>query len=185
MNENINDLHFILSVIEELIVDPEDHDFDPSYVKAQDRKKLAIIKLNRMIRQVMMDLNDNGGNMIEYIVKVHPDRTEWYLNDQLHREGGPAIEFSNGGKLWYLNDKRHREGGPAIEYASGEKRWYLNDQLHRLDGPAIEYASGDKRWYLNDKHYTEEEFIKATNPIKELTTAEIEKLLGYAIKVVK
>ena len=101
-------------------------------------------------------------NMIEYKVKVFPDRTEWYLND-----------------------KPHRECGPAIEYASGDKFWYLNDQLHRLNGPAIEYADGGKLWYLNGKAYSEEEFIKATNPIKELTIAEIEKLLGYSIKVVK
>ena len=33
---------------------------------------------------------------------------------------------TNGGKSWYLNDQRHREDGPAIEYADGSKEWYLN-----------------------------------------------------------
>ncbi len=30
-----------------------------------------------------------------------------------------------GDKRWYLNNQLHREDGPAIEYADGEKRWYL------------------------------------------------------------
>jgi len=34
--------------------------------------------------------------MIEYKVKVFKDKTEWYLNDKLHREDGPDIEY---GKL--------------------------------------------------------------------------------------
>ena len=31
----------------------------------------------------------------------------FYLNDkgQLHREDGPACEYSNGYKVWYLNGK--------------------------------------------------------------------------------
>ena len=42
--------------------------------------------------------------MIEYTVKVYKngDR-EWYLNDKLHREDGPAFEYANGDKEWYLN----------------------------------------------------------------------------------
>ena len=34
--------------------------------------------------------------------------------------------YDNGDKYWYLNDQRHREDGPAIEYADGRKYWYLN-----------------------------------------------------------
>ena len=29
----------------------------------------------------------------------------WYLNGQLHRENGPAIECANGINLWFLNGK--------------------------------------------------------------------------------
>ena len=29
----------------------------------------------------------------------------YYVNDQLHREVGPAIEFKNGSKYWYLKGK--------------------------------------------------------------------------------
>ena len=70
-------------------------------------------------------------------------------------------------------------------YSNGDKFWYLNDVLHREDGPAIEYANGEKFWYLNGNQLTEEKFNARMNPVvKELTVRELEKLLGYSIKVV-
>ena len=39
----------------------------------------------------------------------------------------PTCEVNaNGDKAWYLNDNRHREDGPAIERANGDNEWYLN-----------------------------------------------------------
>lgn len=90
----------------------------------------------------------------------------WYLNDELHREDGPAVERADGYKSWWLNDKLHREDGPAIEWVDGYKSWWLNGKRHREDGPAIEYANGDKEWYLNDKEVTEEEVMGAM-PIQD------------------
>lgn len=100
--------------------------------------------------------------MKEYRVKVCKDRTEWFnLDDERHREDGPAIENKrNGYKAWWLNGKLHREGAPAIERADGTKFWYLNGKLHREDGPAVEWANGDKVWYLNGERLTEEDFNK-------------------------
>ena len=107
--------------------------------------------------------------MKTYTVKIHDNGDKaWYLNDKLHREDGPAVEWANGDKWWYLNGKLRREDGPAIEYASGTKSWYLNGKLHRENGPAVEYADGDKAWYLNDKKYTEAEFNKLMSK-KEVT----------------
>jgi len=101
--------------------------------------------------------------MIEYTVKVHVTGTkEWYLNGDLHREDGPAIEGTYGTKHWYINGKRHRE-----------------------DGPAVEYADGDKSWYLNGVQYTEEEYYSKLNPAKELTMEELVKELGYNVKIVE
>jgi hypothetical protein len=31
-----------------------------------------------------------------------------------------------GSKHWYLKGIRHREGGPAVEWSDGTKLWYLN-----------------------------------------------------------
>jgi hypothetical protein len=101
--------------------------------------------------------------MIEYTVKV----------------------FDNGNRCWTLNGKLHREDGPACEYADGTCIWWLNDKLHREDGPAIEFAGGRRWWYLNDTGYTEEEFLKKTAKVRELTVSEIESLLGHPVKVVK
>ena len=87
----------------------------------------------------------------------------WFLNGELHRVDGPAVEFTNGTKWWYLNGKIHRENGHAVEYASGAKYWCLNGKQHRVNGPAIEYANGDKYWYLNGKRYSESEYWKELN----------------------
>jgi hypothetical protein len=124
--------------------------------------------------------------MIEYTVKVEDNGDRWwYLNGNLHREDGPAIEYADGTRCWYLNGKRHRIDGPAFEHADGSRYWYLDGERHREDGPAIEYSDGTREWYLNGEQYTEEEFIKKTAKVKELTIAEIEALLGYQVKVVK
>ena len=93
--------------------------------------------------------------------------------------------YNDGSKHWYLNNKRHREDGPAIEWAGGTKSWFLNGKCHREDGAAIEGADGSKFWYLNGQKYTEAEFLKKTSPVKEYTVAELEKLLGHPVKIVK
>ncbi len=90
--------------------------------------------------------------------------------------------YAEGYKRWYLNDKLHREDGPAVEWVDGTKSWYLNGKLHREDGPAVEWADGDKEWYLNGERVTEEEVM---NPAEEMTMEEICKALGKNVKVIK
>ena len=57
----------------------------------------------------------------------------WYLNGNLHREDGPAIERGNGDKLWLINSRLHREDGPAVEKENGERLWYLNGDRIKYD----------------------------------------------------
>ena len=90
--------------------------------------------------------------------------------------------FENGDREWYLNDELHREDGAAVECADGTRFWYLHGKLHREDGPAVEQSNGARSWFLNGKQVTEQEVMK---PMKELTVAEIEQLLGYKVKIVK
>jgi hypothetical protein len=45
---------------------------------------------------------------------------EWFLNDQLHREDGPAIERPDGTREWWLNGVQHKS----------ESEW-LNEMLLR------------------------------------------------------
>ena len=54
----------------------------------------------------------------------------------LHRDNGPAFEFSSGSREWWREGKLHRDDGPALEY-NGIKTWYINGDKHRLDGPAV------------------------------------------------
>ena len=67
--------------------------------------------------------------------------------------------YPNGSKFWSLNGQHHREGGPAIEWSDGTKQWFLNDKLHREGGPAIEWANGTKEWWLNGKEFSFEDYI--------------------------
>ena len=94
----------------------------------------------------------------------------------------------SGTTRWYKDAKmtiRHRVGGPAIEWADGDKSWWLNGLRHRQHGPAVEYANGDQRWYLNGQQLTEQEHAHRVNPAQEMTVADIEKLLGKRIKIIK
>ena len=124
--------------------------------------------------------------MKTYTVTIDDYGTKrWFLNDKLHREDGPAIEWSEGSKYWYLNGKFHRTDGPAIERKNGTKEWYLNGKLHRTDGPALEYANGEKYWFLNDKEYTEAEWSKQTQKVKAPCVGKVVEIDGVKYKLVE
>lgn len=68
-----------------------------------------------------------------------------------------------GDKIYYLNDQIHREDGPACEFVEGYKSWWQHGKRHRLDGPAIEYEGGSEDWYYQDQYIrcsSQEEFEK-------------------------
>ena len=68
---------------------------------------------------------------MDYDIKIDKLGTRcYYLNNVLHREDGPAIEYVDGSKIWYKNGKRHREDGPACEYGYGYKAWYLSGKFY-------------------------------------------------------
>jgi len=70
-----------------------------------------------------------------------------------------VVVDNDGTALWYnLEDLLHRENEPAIEYSNGDKSWYKNGKRHREDGPALVFANGYKAWYLDGLRYTEEEW---------------------------
>lgn len=123
-----------------------------------------------------------------YVVVDIFGATRWYKDVKckiLHRENGPAVEYAGGTKEWWQYGQRHRIDGPAIEWTSGAKSWWQNGRRHRTDGPAIEYHDGTKEWYINCEKLTEAEFLAATQPAIEMTVADIEKLVGKRVKIVK
>jgi hypothetical protein len=124
--------------------------------------------------------------MKTYKVDVDDDGNKyWLLNNKLHREDGPAIEYADGSKQWFLNGKRHRTDGPAVEYADGTKMWYLNGKCHRDDGPAVEYAGGINHWYLNNKEFTETEWYKQTQKTKAPCVGKVVEIDGVKYKLVE
>ena len=92
---------------------------------------------------------------------------------------------SNGDRFWH-NEKNqlHREDGPAVEYTNGYKSWWINGKYHREDGPAIEYTSGNKEWWINGNELTEEEFNNRKNKV-ELSMDEIATKFGVSVNQLK
>ena len=99
------------------------------------------------------------------------------------------VTVDDAGTAYWHKDTRckglHRDDGPAVEFANGHKEWYQNGQRHRTDGPAVEWWDGGKSWYINGKKLTETEFLAATQPVVELTVADVEKLVGKRVEIIK
>ena len=90
------------------------------------------------------------------VIEITRDKAEWYRNGKLHREDGPAFEWSGGTREWWLNGQLHREEGPAAERSDGTRYWWLNGQRHREEGPAIERSDGTREWYRNGQLHRED-----------------------------
>jgi len=73
-----------------------------------------------------------------------------------------------GTKCYYLNDLLHREDGPAVEWADGYKAWFINGEHHREDGPAIEWENGKREYFLNDEIYSKQQFLEEIGKRKSL-----------------
>jgi hypothetical protein len=119
--------------------------------------------------------------MQEYKVEIDDVGSErWYNKDnQLHRDDDkPAVVHPNGIQYWYRNGMLHRDGGPATSFPDGSESWFKDGILHRENGPALTFANGTKEYWLNG--------VRQPNPnvTKELTLAEIERILGYKVKLV-
>ncbi len=71
--------------------------------------------------------------MIEYKVVVWDNGAiTWFKpgTDIRHRIGGPAVTNQNG-NFWFIDDQFHREDGPAVEYHNGDDNsWYLHCILY-------------------------------------------------------
>ena len=75
----------------------------------------------------------------------------------------PVID-KEGNQCWYNADDLHREDGPAVAWSDGAEYWFINGQYHREDGPAYISSSGAKSWYINGKLCTDNKsFQKAAN----------------------
>ncbi len=118
----------------------------------QGYKENTMVKIIKLHESESVPVNFTG--IIEWLNRDNIIIERHYIKgDKLHREDGPAIEWSNGTKEWWFGGVLHREDGPAIEQKDGTKQWFKNGKRHREDGPAVEWSSGKKSWHLEDKHY--------------------------------
>jgi len=138
--------------------------------------------------------------------KVASDKTRWW-NTSYHRIGKPAVKIYNKkGELveesYYKDNELHREGGPALikydveapirdingdkiwdvcnqgefwrakkedvkEFFSKLKKieiWFENAKMNRTDGPAVIYDLGEgeqRKYFIDDKEPTGVYLIKA------------------------
>jgi hypothetical protein len=76
-----------------------------------------------------------------------------------HLDGTVEKHYDNGTIAYYKDEELHREGEPAVRFFDGTKKWLVNGKHHREDGPAIEWSHGEKEWWLNGKSLLEQEFI--------------------------
>ncbi|EKO3611946.1 hypothetical protein M3914_003145 [Vibrio metschnikovii] len=74
-----------------------------------------------------------------------------------------------GTKQWFIkgSDIRHREDGPAVEYTCGGKEWWLNNELH-----LVELSSGNKFWYINGSELSDEKIAEHASKLKAETEAK-------------
>lgn len=73
-----------------------------------------------------------------------------------------------GGTYWRKDGLLHREDGPAVEYTNGTKQWWINGEHHREDGPAvINVSTGTNLWYLNGEPSTEEFVMNRWNAMQD------------------
>ena len=90
----------------------------------------------------------------------------WYINGELHREDGPAIEYPDGTEEWYQDGKQHRLDGPAVVKLDGSNEWYQNGLLHRLDGPALE-KEDNPRWSWKEQWLRDGKYHRDDGPAIE------------------
>lgn len=69
---------------------------------------------------------------LKYRVVVGSDGSRRYYNNlgQLHRDDGPAVEYTDGARLWYQSGVLHRTNGPATVRAGGYCEWWIKGLPH-------------------------------------------------------
>ncbi|NBT47480.1 MAG: hypothetical protein EBT07_06615 [Actinobacteria bacterium] len=83
------------------------------------------------------------------------------INDQF----SGIREYPSGRKEWFLNDLLHREDGPAVETPDGRKQWWLNGEcIYQLQpiGDYIIVENGDLcEWTWLDKQIINKKILTA------------------------
>lgn len=80
-------------------------------------------------------------------------------------DGAAAMTYPDGTSWWYHHGKIHREDGPAVQWSNGVSEWWQDNQRHRDQGPAVIFPNtaaiapdkrGIKQWWVRGKLIKEE-----------------------------
>jgi hypothetical protein len=107
--------------------------------------------LGRPVGEMPWNLEWEAASLFDGCSVLERGTRVWHLDGRLHREDGPAVQYSDGGAIWFRCGKCHRDGGPAFILADGGRLWYRHGKVHREDGPAVERADGRREWWLDGK----------------------------------
>ena len=66
------------------------------------------------------------------------------------------INSKDGSQVYYQNGNLHREDGPAVEYSDGYVGYWINGKLHRIDGPAVIHSNGHIGYWINGERVSKE-----------------------------
>ena len=114
----------------------------------------ASISTNLFVSNIFTNYNYGQSTTQPLNGKINRNNDIFYYKDnQLHREDGPAVEYSTGEKEWWINGLQHRIGGPAKEMLNHQE-WYMDGLLYREDGPAL-IGPGFEEWYFKGKCHRE------------------------------
>ncbi len=67
----------------------------------------SMVKLLNLVKNHSTSSKNNSMNNKPICIIDDRGTKKWYLNDQLHREDGPAVEYADGHMVFYLNGKSY------------------------------------------------------------------------------
>lgn len=102
------------------------------------------------------------------IIDKREGKQEWFIHDERHRIGKPAVMYDDGGEEWWVNGRLHRLDGPAVTHKGSYPKyeWWVEGKLHRIEGPAVVYSDDmllqkdTEEYWVNGKKLTKKEFDK-------------------------
>ena len=68
----------------------------------------------------------------EYYIEEYDNGSKEYYdeNKNLHKDDGPAVNYSNGDKEYWCYGKRHRKNGPAV-IIGNKQYWFENGEFKK------------------------------------------------------
>lgn len=120
----------------------------------------VFVRLCREMESVLRGVGLDGWDAIVaqgYSIKITKDSIDWYRNGKSHSIRDIHAQVYPNCRRWCRNGVFHRDGGPAVIYTDGLS-WYQNGVIHRKDGPAIIDRRFDKcdYYYINGERYRED-----------------------------